>query len=181
MPDTSDDDMSGVPDHSQAVSPSILKSLGEDSNPLEMIGQTFGRSNREVDENYFAAHLSYRSDMSEEEEMKRLGQGAAKINEGFNQYAHEAQPHILRAFNDATAMLPPIVNSLEQGVIGGTLSAGANLGTAGAVGAAVSRINPIAGAVIGLGAEATAFDAGALAGSTKSIWEQSAGDRKSVV
>jgi hypothetical protein len=175
MPDTSNDDMSGVPNHSQAVSPSVLKSIGENSNPLEMIGQTFGRSGREVDENYNAAWSMSRTDMSEAEEMKRLGQGAAKIDEGFNQSAHEAQPHILRAFTDATAMLPPIVDNLKQGVIGGTLSAGANLGTAGAIGAAVSRINPIAGAVIGLGAEATAFDAGALAGSTKSIWEQSAG------
>jgi hypothetical protein len=176
MPDTADNDEKLLSQYSnQKPTAPELQKLDEAYSPLDLVGKKFQMGQEQVANSRNNAYAMFRTDLSDEDELKIINEGATKIGPGFSQSAYEAQPWYLRAVDDAAQTAPAIGDALGQGAIGGTLAAGANLGTAGAIGAAVSRINPTAGAIIGLGAEATAFDAGALAGSTKAIWEQSAG------
>lgn len=176
MPDTANDDEKILSEVGhQPLSPTLQKELSNQYSPLDLVGKKFQMGQEQVANSRNNAYAMFRTDLSDEDDLKMINAGATKVGPGFSQSAYEAQPWYLRAVDDAAQTAPAIGDALGQGAVGGAVAAGANLGTAGAIGAAVSRINPIVGAVVGLGAEATAFDAGALAGSTKAIWEQSAG------
>lgn len=177
MPDTANNDENILAQYSDQK-PSKLEQLklNADNNPLDLIGKKFQMGSEGVANSRNNAYAMFRTDLSDEEEMSMINQGAAKVGPGFSQSAYEAQPWYLRAVDDAAQTLPGIGDSIVQGGVGGSLAVGANAATLGAVATGIGRINPAAGAAAGGIGTAAVFEGGYTAGSVKSIWEQSAGE-----
>jgi hypothetical protein len=144
--------------------------------PLDLVGKKFQMGQEGVANSRSNAYAMFRTDLSDDDELKMINAGASKVGPGFSQSAYEAQPWYLRAVDDAAQVLPGIGDSYLQGGIGGAAAVGAGTPLLAPLAGAVGAVNPAAGAVVGgLGAGGL-FDAGFTAGSAKSIWEQSAGE-----
>jgi ribosomal protein S19E (S16A) len=177
MPDTADNDEKILSQYSnQKPTASETQKLDEDYSPLDLVGKKFQMGQEGVANSRSNAYAMFRTDLSDDDELKMINAGASKVGPGFSQSAYEAQPWYLRAVDDAAQVLPGIGDSYLQGGIGGAAAVGAGTPLLAPLAGAVGAVNPAAGAVVGgLGAGGL-FDAGFTAGSAKSIWEQSAGE-----
>lgn len=166
MPDVSDSDQRILQEFETAApDPVEMKQIDSSYSPLDLLSKKFDIGKDGVANSRHNVDLMNRWDMSEEEELKQIQQGAQKIGTGFSQSAYESQNWFLRAVDDAAETLPGIGDSLLQGGIGGALGAGA--------GAALGAPGGLPGALTfgGIG-----WEWGFNTGAAKSIWEQSAGE-----